>query len=46
MKMTGSIFGREISRYIKIFKDNDLTLGYHNHSFEFLNSLMANIQWN
>ena len=29
-------FGKEISNYIKIFQDNDLTLGYHNHSFEFI----------
>ena len=29
-------FAREISRYIKIFNDHGLTLGYHNHSFEFL----------
>lgn len=28
--------GKEISNYIKVFKDNDLTLGYHNHSFEFI----------
>ena len=28
-------FGKEISSYIKIFNDNNLTLGYHNHSFEF-----------
>lgn len=29
-------FATEISKYIKIFHDNGLTLGYHNHSFEFL----------
>ena len=29
-------FGKEISEYIKIFQDQGLTLGYHNHSFEFL----------
>ena len=29
-------FAKEISEYIKIFHDNGLTLGYHNHSFEFL----------
>ena len=28
-------FAREISDKIKIFNDNGLTLGYHNHSFEF-----------
>ncbi len=28
-------FAKEISTKIKIFKDNGLTLGYHNHSFEF-----------
>ena len=29
-------FAREISDKIKIFNDNGLTLGYHNHSFEFI----------
>ena len=29
-------FAKEISNYVKVFKDNDLTLGYHNHSFEFI----------
>ena len=29
-------FAKEISNYIKIFQDNGLTLGYHNHSFEFV----------
>ena len=29
-------FGKAISNYIKIFHDNNLTLGYHNHSFEFI----------
>lgn len=28
-------FAKEISDNIKIFNDNGLTLGYHNHSFEF-----------
>ena len=28
-------FAREISNKINIFNDNGLTLGYHNHSFEF-----------
>ena len=28
-------FAKEISSNIKIFNDNGLTLGYHNHSFEF-----------
>ena len=29
-------FSKEISGKIKIFNDNGLTLGYHNHSFEFI----------
>jgi sugar phosphate isomerase/epimerase len=29
-------FGKELSSYVKIFEDNGLTLGYHNHSFEFI----------
>lgn len=28
-------FAKAISNYIKIFNDNGLSLGYHNHSFEF-----------
>ena len=28
-------FAREISNKIKLFNDNGLSLGYHNHSFEF-----------
>lgn len=28
-------FGKKLSSYVKIFEDNGLTLGYHNHSFEF-----------
>ncbi len=28
-------FGKELSSYVKVFEDNGLTLGYHNHSFEF-----------
>ena len=28
-------FGIELSSYVQIFEDNGLTLGYHNHSFEF-----------
>ena len=28
-------FGTELSSYVKIFEDNGLTLGYHNHAFEF-----------
>ena len=28
-------FAKEISKYIKIFNDNGISLGYHNHSFEF-----------
>ena len=28
-------FSKDISNKIKIFSDNGLTLGYHNHSFEF-----------
>ena len=28
-------FGKKLSSYVKIFEDNGLTLGYHNHAFEF-----------
>ena len=28
-------FGKELSSYVKIFEDNGMTLGYHNHAFEF-----------
>jgi len=28
-------FGKELSSYVKRFEENGLTLGYHNHSFEF-----------
>ena len=28
-------FGQELSSYVKVFEDSGLTLGYHNHSFEF-----------
>lgn len=28
-------FGQELSSHVKIFEDNGLILGYHNHSFEF-----------
>ena len=28
-------FGKELSYYVKVFEDNGLTLGYHNHAFEF-----------
>ena len=28
-------FGKDLSSYVNIFEDNGLTLGYHNHSFEF-----------
>ncbi len=28
-------FGKELSSYIDIFEDNGITLGYHNHAFEF-----------
>ena len=28
-------FGTELSSYVKMFEDNGLTLGYHNHAFEF-----------
>ena len=31
-------FGKLLSSYVKVFEDNGITLGYHNHSFEF-NSL-------
>ena len=30
-----NLFGKELSSYVKIFEDNGLTLGYHNHAFEF-----------
>ncbi|OUW95078.1 MAG: hypothetical protein CBD97_03605 [Pelagibacteraceae bacterium TMED237] len=29
-------FAKQLSNHIKIFQDNGLTLGYHNHSFEFI----------
>ena len=29
------IFGKKLSSYVSIFEDNGLTLGYHNHSYEF-----------
>ena len=28
-------FGKELSSYVKVFEDSGLTLGYHNHAFEF-----------
>lgn len=28
-------FGKKLSSYVKVFEDNGITLGYHNHSFEF-----------
>ena len=28
-------FGKKLSSYVKIFEDNGMTLGYHNHAFEF-----------
>ena len=28
-------FGKSLSSYVKIFQDNGINLGYHNHSFEF-----------
>ena len=28
-------FGKKLSSYVKVFEDNGLTLGYHNHAFEF-----------
>ena len=28
-------FGKSLSSYVKVFEDNGITLGYHNHSFEF-----------
>jgi sugar phosphate isomerase/epimerase len=28
-------FGKSLSSYVKIFEDNGINLGYHNHSFEF-----------
>ena len=32
---TWNSFGKVLSSYVKIYEDNGLTLGYHNHSFEF-----------
>jgi len=29
-------FGKELSAYVNIYEDNGLTLGYHNHAFEFI----------
>ena len=29
-------FGKKLSSYVPIFEDNGLTLGYHNHSYEFI----------
>ena len=29
-------FARDISNKVKVFNDNNFTLGYHNHSFEFI----------
>ena len=28
-------FGKKLSSYVNIFEDNGITLGYHNHAFEF-----------
>lgn len=28
-------FGKSLSSYVNVFADNGITLGYHNHSFEF-----------
>ena len=28
-------FGKELSSYVSVFEENGLTLGYHNHAFEF-----------
>ena len=28
-------FGKELSSYVSVFEDNGITLGYHNHAFEF-----------
>tara|TARA_Y100000590_G_scaffold298882_1_gene336956 strand:+ start:2261 stop:3028 length:768 start_codon:yes stop_codon:yes gene_type:complete len=28
-------FGKELSSYVQIFEDHGMTLGYHNHAFEF-----------
>ena len=28
-------FGKELSSYVNVFEDNGITLGYHNHAFEF-----------
>ena len=32
---TWNNFGKDLSSYVKMYEDNGLTLGYHNHSFEF-----------
>ncbi len=32
---TWNSFGKDLSSYVQIYEDNGLTLGYHNHSFEF-----------
>ena len=31
-----TIFGKNLSSYVSIFEDFGLTLGYHNHSYEFI----------
>ena len=28
-------FGKELSSYVQVFEDHGMTLGYHNHAFEF-----------
>ena len=28
-------FGKKLSSYVNVFEDNGITLGYHNHAFEF-----------
>ena len=32
---TWNNFGKDLSSYVQVYEDNGLTLGYHNHSFEF-----------
>ena len=32
---TWNNFGKDLSSYVQTYEDNGLTLGYHNHSFEF-----------
>ena len=31
-----TVFGKDLSKHVKTFEDAGLTLGYHNHSYEFV----------